>query len=540
MVNERITVPIWLNFNVLAWVLILYFAYPISLQFETAIQTVKGIAILIIISMGLYILFITTWIMRGKVFTNRSTKKTFFAFIGSTLFCAIVWSYYLVVYYPGLISWDFYVQWHEMAGNTPFTDWHPFFHTLVIWAVTRIWFSPAMVSIAQIFFMSLVVGLLASKVRKFDMPLILIVMLVCFYALFPLNGFYAVSLWKDIGYSIAIFWCTVLTLEIVHHKGGILQKPLFLIQFFLSLVCIALMRHNGLVPAFGVLLILFLFYWRHQFWKILTLAIMLVTVIALYRGPLFSLLNVDVKNRNILAAHLPIQHIGAILSDDGIVTSEEKEFLTNILPISYWQRSYNPRSCMPLIFGKDKEGRRMLNVPFLEDRANYEQFLHLWSKLVIRNPTQIIKYHISASELLWLIHAKYGVFIIADEDITEQHLYDGYTPSTRLIERVNDAGKRLIELLTNPSTGWFLHRGALYFLLALLGLNLALIRTRNWEPIIVATPMLLQAVTIALFPLVQDTRFMFPIILVAPVLVALVFVQSLVYDKDAIYGSLEK
>jgi hypothetical protein len=145
-------------------------------------------------------------------------------FVYALTTCIAVWACYGYMFYPGLISADFHVQWHEMAGRIPYSDWHPVFYGLLVWAVTRLWYSPAAVILAQGLGFALLVGMAATKLERICSPWLVILLMVLFYALFPLFGFYTVSLWKDIVYAILLFWLTLIVLEIVITDGAALVR----------------------------------------------------------------------------------------------------------------------------------------------------------------------------------------------------------------------------------------------------------------------------------------------------------------------------
>jgi hypothetical protein len=511
-------------FGTLFWTAVAIFAVPLSLQASSWSQLVKS-TVLVLIIFALFALLIHKALTCNLANKGDSTKlSTSRLALGSALLCAAVWSVYGVVFYPGLISWDIYVQWHEMSGTLPRSDWHPFFHTCLVWLVTRIWLSPAMIMTAQIVFMSSVVGIAARSLQRIRVPDWIILLAVLFYAFFPLNGFYAVSLWKDISYSISFLWLTVLVIDVVSSDGEALSRRNVFIQFFIALFFIALMRHNGIVPAFGSVAVLFAFYCRSQLKPMLLLIFAVIAAVVLFKGPTLAALGVEVKSKKAAKAQVLVQHVGAILNDEGKITEEEKQFLSNILPIAHWKGGYQVHSCMPLICGKNKQGQPFFNGVFLQDDTNYKQFIAIWAKLTSRHPLSIVKYYVQATELIWRIHAPYGIFVIADEGLTADDLYSGYKPSPPLYEKVGRLGKLLIKLLTGSKyTDWLLYRGALYFWLSIFFLSLTFIRSRKNTVLIAAAPMLLQIATVAAFPLAQDTRYMFPVILTAPLLMALYF-----------------
>lgn len=88
---------------------------------------------------------------------------------------------------------------------------------------------------------------------------------------------------------------------------------------------------------------------------------------------------------------------------------------------------------------------------------------------------------------------------------------------------VGSVGKKLIDLIKDQKKGWFLHRAAIYFWSTLLSIIVLMLRFRDTRILIIASPFVFQSLSIALFLLVQDTRFVYPIILTAPIFAALLF-----------------
>jgi hypothetical protein len=83
--------------------------------------------------------------------------------------CAIVWSIYLLAYWPGLMSYDSLQQWEQMTTGQ-LDNWHPAFHTMSNWLITRLWLSPAAVALTQIATLSLLVGWTVARIRRLGAP----------------------------------------------------------------------------------------------------------------------------------------------------------------------------------------------------------------------------------------------------------------------------------------------------------------------------------------------------------------------------------
>lgn len=126
---------------------ILQFAIPIHSNFVH----VKVTATVIIASLGnilfcfLLLSFLALLFSRKNVqLTNAKPSKLNWLYV---LPCIGIWMFYLLAFYPGLMSPDSFAQWSE-ASSLKLYDNHPAFHTTFIWLITKIWYSPAAVAAA--------------------------------------------------------------------------------------------------------------------------------------------------------------------------------------------------------------------------------------------------------------------------------------------------------------------------------------------------------------------------------------------------------
>lgn len=438
-----------------------------------------------------------------------------------------VLSVYLSIFYPGLVSWDFYVQWFQATGRIPYSDWHPLFYTLLVTAVSFGGISPVLVSAAQILTFSLLLVMTLKRLERYGVPFWPIIFLACFQIVHPLNGMYMVSLWKDIAYALSLWWYTLLVIDIACTGGEILKRNRFFLALLLAVLFVSLIRHNGIVPAFGTGIVLFILF-RQARLHILGVYTLSLLLIVLFKTVFFQMLAVDVAEKNVLKAHLPVQHIGFLLNENGRFSGSEREYLATLANLETWRRKFDVSSCMPLIFGRDQEGIHYLNGDKLKNDEEYLKFRRVWSGLVLRNPLLIIRYHLQASEGLWKINSDKWVFVIPDEDLNAEHLLTGYQPgSPRLYQRVSVMGKRMVKLIQNRDYGWLVHRAPVYFWGLLLSVAVALVyRSKRVVYFPATLPLLLQSVTLIAFPLVQDTRFFYPIILITPCLLVFLFADN--------------
>lgn len=169
--------------GVLFWTVIIIIATPLMLRTDSYVHIMQSMAIVAILL--LLVASVIYYSLRFKPrYTQQLNQEKSWLPVGGALLCAVVWSMYGIIFYPGLISWDFFVQWYEMSGKLPRSDWHPFFHTCIIWLLTRVWYSPAIITIAQIFFMSASIGIAGRSLQRIKVPDRIILFIILFYAFF--------------------------------------------------------------------------------------------------------------------------------------------------------------------------------------------------------------------------------------------------------------------------------------------------------------------------------------------------------------------
>src|SRR5262249_38322432 len=80
----------------------------------------------------------------------------------------LVWTPDLLVFWPGLMSPDSLEQWRQVLQGE-INNEHPAFHTLTIWLITRVWFSPAAVALTQILALALMFGLVIRELERWSL-----------------------------------------------------------------------------------------------------------------------------------------------------------------------------------------------------------------------------------------------------------------------------------------------------------------------------------------------------------------------------------
>lgn len=223
----------------------------------------------------------------------------------------LIWTMYLLAFFPGLMSVDSITQWRQVIEFS-FNDTHPAFHTLIIWLITQIWFSPAAVVVVQLIFQAVIVGYGVYTIEKYGASKKIIWAITLFYALSPGYGMLGVSIWKDTPYSVSLFWLLILLVKVALTKGEWLEKRKHLLLFMLVLLLVFMLRHNGILPAAGVLFVLLVSY-RKYLKRVLLIVFGLIIIIFTIKVPLYQALKVSPSSSGNLVWGLPLMQVSGIV-----------------------------------------------------------------------------------------------------------------------------------------------------------------------------------------------------------------------------------
>lgn len=259
------------------------------------------VIILLAVALGLYLLFYhgIRYLMlklHFYVLSNGDNKekvitKLPLASFAVCVVCRIPW---LLYSYPGIMTPDSINQFEQVIGMKPFSNHHPWLHTLTIslfynigtvFAETK---NGAFVffTIFQICFMSFAVAYLIWVMSKYTKNLYLLCGLIAIYAFLPYHNVMSICIWKDVMFAgTLLMFCTALFYLL---KEGVKKQTSFsIVLYFVSGFLMCLHRSNGwyaFVVTFPLLLIAF-----REKWKIMVpLHIALLATVLVVKGPVMD------------------------------------------------------------------------------------------------------------------------------------------------------------------------------------------------------------------------------------------------------------
>ena len=163
-----------------------------------------------------------------KWFTNN--KRSFFLTWGIIF---VAWIPYFINYYPGVTTPDSAWQIYQGLGLNVFTNHQPIFHTLLIGIPMNIGkllgnynTGVAIYSLCQMIITSGIFSFAIYYMAKRNVDIRVRVLALIFYAFYPVNGMYSITMWKDIPFAVAMLIFTIMLTEISINREHFMKSKL--------------------------------------------------------------------------------------------------------------------------------------------------------------------------------------------------------------------------------------------------------------------------------------------------------------------------
>jgi len=414
---------------------------------------------------------------------------------------------FLLAFYPGILSFDSYSQWQQLS-QFKFNDWHPAYHTILMWGITRIWYSPASIALFHIFFFTtiLIYGLISFRKSGIKNSILILIAVIVSSNL--IIGIMQITLWKDILYGDFILLLTIQIFNLIQSDGEWIKNKVNSTILGLTLANILLLRHNGFPVAIISLLALFFNYKFYKKYFFRSTLIFIISVIVI-KIPIFFLFNVDTSNSQSYGVVF-IHPIAAHVDQGTKFTDKEKEFLNELYPLDNpW--SYSCHDATKLFY-------KGFNFKPVNENPSY--LAKMLITKTITNPLTTIRHFICLSSFTWNIFQNEDVHL-------ETVLFDSFDPVTHpdwikykeitssnsiipeLKKIITDLGNFLLKVDKYKLT-W---RPALYMYIFLIPVGLLYTKNKNY--LLLSIPILSQTVIIMGTAQLEAVRYQYPVYLVS-------------------------
>lgn len=447
----------------------------------------------------------------------REEEQGRWSWLAPSAVCVAVWSVFLVALWPGLLSYDSIVQWTQLSTGQ-LSNGHPALHTMMMWLVTRVWYSPAAVALCQVVALALVFGLALRELGRWGVPAWARWGVTVLFALSPVNSALSITLWKDVAYSITLLALSTMLLTLARTRGEALRSKAFLGGLMGLFTLSMLLRHNGIPMALLLLGLLAVIVPRELRPRLGVVAAGCIGAFVLITGPLYRAMDVASVPRVFAYSHV-FHQLGAFIhAAPDSLTPEERALLESMQPMKIWRDDYHPFVVNPLIFNEQLNWNA-----FDESPEPGRALVRLWLRLLPDHLPTLLEHQLRVTSLVWRIRPEAGGYsYLYQFDVPPNDL--GLKRDTRWpwAER---ALMRWLDFTTErPQMVWF-WRPALLLYLSLFCALIAAVRLRQGWVLLGILPAVINSAVLMGLIVAQDFRYQYPMHVAGLVSLLLVFVR---------------
>ena len=329
----------------------------------------------------IYFLLFTT-------FSDTSVKKyNISVFLSVTMIFGI----YLCANFPGTITTDTLNQFSQAMGITEITDAHPALLTLVYKFIFKISDSPAPFTIIQIVLYAWAITAFLSYLNKLGLSRKITSAFAVLFSAHLVNGIYATVLWKDVLYTVALLWATLLFLKLAIEKKSFFSIS-NIIQLSFAAAFIFLLRHNGLIVFGMILAVMAIAVIALRSVKPLAVILVSLILVGAVKGPLYS--SMGIENQAISAPNALIHGIVYTCMKSDF----ESELLESVVPMEVWYEVYEPYSTNSFVLSNASVQNNLVEKM---NKLSSSEVIKEYLRAFASHPFLIIKDRLYGCNSLW-------------------------------------------------------------------------------------------------------------------------------------------
>lgn len=434
----------------------------------------------------------------------------------------LAWLPYFLTYYPGILTYDSVHQIYQVQNIEALSDHHPIMHTAFIAIFVKIGIGlfnsinvgVALASIAQMIIMALAFSFVLKYMAKKNVNIFIRILALIFYAFYPVNGLYSITMWKDVLFGICVPVFVVFCIDLIQKPDEFLSSKKNVILYILISFFTIVVRHNGFYVFW--LSVPFIFIVLRKYWKKLIIIFGTVLVLnLLFNIIIFNVLKAkkgDIRE----SLSIPVQQIARTqLYHGGEFDDETIKQINNFFGTDNIGNLYNPNV-------SDNVKGEFNSEYFSENKGD---FIKLWLKLLVEYPREYIASFVAGSYGYYYPEAFNWVSTrtvdtntvgIEQNGIIEGKLlrkYDG------LIDR---RGKPLVSMLFSI--------GFLFWVLVTL--LLYKVYEKKYIYLLIYLPLMILWLTLIASPVYCEYRYAYPLFTTFPLLAGMNFIDDKNKSKE--------
>lgn len=435
-----------------------------------------------------------------------------------------IFLFYLHIYNPGILTVDSFAQLHQIATGE-FGNWHPFFHTFIEMICIAIYPSPASVGFLQITTFSAIWMIICKYFRSDDVGLknksfILQFIVTLIISVIPINAIYSITLWKDILFSYFILFLSFLVKVLLDKKGDVDFG--FIVLMSILMAFISQIRPNGIYIVLILLIVFALYLFKKNENKKISLSLPALTIIFIL---LIASLNVayDVQDDQKDAVFAKVAHMLSDYDMNLDLKNEDSAKIHEMINETAIEQYYKPTYSDDIWVHSNEQVYNNGKSTYIGMAISYS----------LQNPIYFLEYMFKSSPMVWDLTRdndwagnvyktdinNANRFFYASQKDTPAAGYDGVMATNSKTNEYLQLNGLVYQVKDNIITDTLFESPALYMYLAIILMIGIQFITKSKDIYLVYLPNLLNIIIVFVSTPIQDTRYLYPNILLVYLLI---------------------
>ena len=442
------------------------------------------------------------------LFTTLSASSRKLYSLSLFLSTVMIFGVYLCANFPGSMSIDSLNQIGQALGIIEITDAHPALLTLAYRFIFEINGGPGLFTVIQISLYAWAITAFLSYLCKLGLSRKIASIVAVLFSAHIVNGIYATVLWKDVLFTVALLWSTLLFLKLAV-EGKKFFTILNIIQFSLCAAFIFLLRHNGLVVFALILVVMAITAIVFRSAKPIAVILATIAIVGVVKGPVYS--SIGIENQPIGASNAMLHGIVYTC----MVSDFESELLESVVPMEVWYEVYTPYSTNSFVIS---EASSRNNLVEKMDALPGSDVMKEYLRAFVSHPLLIIKDRLYGCNSLWNnIVSGYNWRTGNDQYklVAQPNDFGLYCRENAITNFVSNAYQRSV---SNSFADALIWRAGPYLSVALILLFIAIVQ-RKWAFLLTYIPIVGNSLSLILSMAWQDYRYVYYVFVISCFLV---------------------
>ncbi len=368
--------------------------------------------------------------LRAACASPASSWSSRCLFVITFVVLALCWGFWWSLYFPGCASTDsndiLKMAFGIDATSNHFryegvSSHHPLLYTGFVAAVVvpvkaltgSVTAAVGAFSLVQMLLLAACVAGAVAWLARRGVAKAAVVAVVVFFAVNPLVGRYAVTLWKDIPFAGALLLFSLVCCDVARTRGAWLSSPARWAALLATACLVALLRSNGAVVVVACAVVLAVVCRPSGARGGLRVGVRVLGAVA----AVLVVQSVGAKVAGVESAHfsetvsLPIQQLSRTVIDGGPLSQSQEEVLFSLLPEDRIEELFNPVTPNPLKFAPD------FNDAYLD--THKAEFIGAWLGALPANMGSYVRAWADETRGYWDVRQESWLVVDAGYDIAD-------------------------------------------------------------------------------------------------------------------------